>query len=108
MLRNVGVPIAHFYIALLSIEKGLSKIELNRKAINDDLNKHWVVLAEAIQNILRREKYPKPYEKLKELTRGKSEISKDDIHRFISELNIRDEIKEELYGLSPFNYTGYY
>ena len=108
VLRNVGVPIAHFYIALLSIEKGLSKIELNRKAINDDLNKHWVVLAEAIQNILRREKYPKPYEKLKELTRGKSEISKDDIHRFISELNIRDEIKEELYGLSPFNYTGYY
>ncbi len=108
VLRNVGVPIAHFYIALLSIEKGLSKIDLNRKAINDDLNKHWVVLAEAIQNILRREKYPKPYEKLKELTRGKSEISKEDIHHFISELDIEEEIKEELYNLSPFNYIGYF
>ena len=78
VLRNIGVPMAHTLLSIRSIEKGLSKIILNEAALKADLENNWAVVAEAIQTILRRENYPKPYEALKELTRGKKSI--DRIH----------------------------
>lgn len=104
-LRNIGVPFAHTIISLQSIEKGMGKLLLNESAIYDDLNNNWAVVAEGIQTILRREAYPKPYEKLKELTRGTA-INEQSIRHFIDSLDISEEIREELRKLSPFNYTG--
>jgi adenylosuccinate lyase len=106
VLRNIGVPMAHTLIALNSIEKGLSKLNLNESALSRDLEANWAVVAEAIQTILRREKYPQPYEALKALTRGKSEISKNDIHSFIDSLEVNAAVKSELKAISPSNYTG--
>ncbi len=106
VLRNIGVPMAHTIIALNSIEKGLSKIQLNAQALAQDLESNWAVVAEAIQTILRREQYPNPYEALKSLTRGKTTIGKDDIHQFIQTLEVSDEIKSELMNITPSNYTG--
>ncbi|MBL0310699.1 MAG: adenylosuccinate lyase, partial [Bacteroidetes bacterium] len=83
VLRNIGVPVAHTMISIASIEKGLSRLLLNETAIQNDLEHNWAVVAEAIQTILRREGYPKPYEKLKELTRGTNHITKESIHEFI-------------------------
>lgn len=108
VIRNVGVPIAHCMIAMTSIKKGIKKLLLNEALIKQDLDQNWAVVAEAIQNILRRESYPKPYEALKALTRGKSSITKADIHDFIQGLEISDEVKQELMVITPFNYTGYY
>ena len=71
VIRNIGVPMAHTVIAFLSIGKGLNKLILNKQTIDEDLENNWAVVAEAIQTILRRENYPKPYEALKEFTRGK-------------------------------------
>ncbi len=106
VLRNVGVPFGHSSIAFKSIQKGLGKLLLNEKALFDDLENNWAVVAEAIQNILRREGYPKPYEALKELTRGKASISKADIKEFIAGLDVGENIKQELNGISPHNYIG--
>ncbi len=106
VLRNIGVPVAHTLISFSSIEKGLSKLLLNEDALNSDLEKNWAVVAEAIQTILRREGYPKPYEKLKELTRGTGGITKESIHDFISKLDVTEEIKTELRRITPQNYTG--
>ena len=106
VLRNIGVPVAHTLISLSSIEKGLSKLLLNEEALNNDLEKNWAVVAEAIQTILRREGYPKPYEKLKELTRGANGINKEAIQNFISTLDVSEEIKKELRVITPQNYTG--
>ncbi len=106
VLRNIGVPIAHTYISLLSLEKGLSKIHANVKVIKDDLEDNWAVIAEAIQTILRREGYPKPYEALKALTRTNEVINEKSIQAFISTLNVSEEIKTELLKMTPFNYTG--
>jgi adenylosuccinate lyase len=106
VLRNIGVPMAHTLIALNSIEKGLGKLNLNQAALTRDLESNWAVVAEAIQTILRREKYPQPYEALKALTRGKSEITQNDIHVFIDSLQVSDVIKTELKAISPSNYTG--
>ena len=97
---------AHTYLALKSLEKGLSKLELNIGAINKDLEDNWVVIAEAIQTILRREAYPNPYEALKELTRKNEKITKESLHQFIEGLNIKAGVKAELKKISPFNYTG--
>jgi adenylosuccinate lyase len=108
VLRVIGVPLGHMLIALESLEKGLGKLELNRAAINADLEDNWAVVAEAIQTILRREGYPKPYEALKELTRTNEKITETSIKQFISTLNVSDAIKEELYQISPFNFTGIY
>jgi len=108
VLRNVGVPFAHSLIALKSIVKGNSKLLLNDAKLNEDLENNWAVVAEAIQNILRREAYPKPYEALKSLTRGKAKIEKEDIHSFIRALELKEEIKQELLAITPFNYIGYY
>ncbi len=106
VLRNIGVPFAHSMIAFQAIQKGLSKLLLNEAKLHSDLEKNWIVIAEAIQNILRRENYPKPYEALKALTRGKAAVGEAEIKAFIRELNVSDEIKEELLQLSPHTYTG--
>ena len=108
VLRNMGVPIAHSYLAYQSILKGLNKIILNEKALQQDLEKNWVVVAEAIQTVLRREGYPKPYEALKELTRTNVVITQKEIHAFIDGLQISADIKAELKKISPHNYTGVY
>lgn len=106
VLRNIGVPVAHQYLALKSIEKGIQKLVLNQSALERDLTENQAVVAEGIQTILRRERYPEPYEKLKELTRGKSKITREEIFAFIDGLNIREEVKEELRKITPFSYTG--
>jgi len=106
VLRNVGVPMGHTLIAFKSILKGLDKLLLNEAKLASDLEANWAVVAEAIQNILRRENYPKPYEALKELTRGKASISKTDIQEFIEQLEVSAEVKSELRAISPKNYVG--
>lgn len=106
VIRNIGVPFAHFMIAINSINKGLGKLVLNEAALESDLERNWAVVAEAIQTILRRENYPQPYEALKELTRGKTAINKDSIHAFIQELKVSQAIKKELKAITPLNYTG--
>jgi adenylosuccinate lyase len=107
VLRNLGVPLAHGLIAYKSLQRGLGKLLLNREAINADLSKHAAVIAEAIQTILRREGYPKPYEALKDLTRGKVAITLEDIHEFVATLNVSDSVKTELLAIRPDNYTGF-
>ncbi|MEM9545985.1 MAG: adenylosuccinate lyase [Bacteroidota bacterium] len=108
VIRNVGVPFGHILIACKSIQKGISKLQLNEAKLNADLEANWAVVAEAIQNILRRESYPEPYEALKELTRGKTSITKEDIHDFVESLNVDASIKSELLAVTPYNYVGYY
>jgi adenylosuccinate lyase len=106
VLRNVGVPMAHTLLGFKSILKGLNKLILNESAIHADLDDNWAVVAEAIQTILRKEGYPKPYEALKELTRTNSVIEKATLAVFIEGLDISDDLKDYLKGISPFNYTG--
>lgn len=106
VLRNIGVPIAHTQISILSIIKGLEKLELNKEALDQDLENNWAVVAEGIQTILRREGYPEPYEALKALTRKNEKISGKVIEDFINNLNITEQVKEELRQITPFNYTG--
>jgi adenylosuccinate lyase len=106
VLRNLGVPVSHTQIALQSIRKGLSKLLLNEAQLRQDLEDNWMVVAEGIQTILRREGYPQPYEALKALTRGKTAIGASDIHQFIDELEVSEAIKAELKAISPENYTG--
>lgn len=106
VLRNVGVPLAHIEIAFKSITKGLNKLLLNPNAIANELNNHWAVVAEAIQTILRRENYPKPYETLKELTRVNDEVTEQSIHTFIDSLNLSETVKNELKAITPQNYVG--
>ena len=107
VLRNVGVPLGHTVIALQSTIKGLNKLILNEDAINADLDGMWNVVAEAIQTILRREGYEKPYETLKALTRTNSVVNAESIARFIDSLNVSDAVKTELKRITPHNYTGY-
>ena len=104
--RNLGVPLAHTIIAFSSFKKGLGKLLLNEEALDRDLEKNWVVVSEAIQTILRREKYPQPYEALKALTRGKTHITREVIHDFIDTLQVSDAVKAELKRITPQNYTG--
>ena len=106
VLRNVGVPMAHSYLAIHSLERGMNKLELNQAAIDHDLEENWAVVAEAIQTILRKEGHPNPYEALKELTRKNSRITKESIHSFIDSLKTTDAIKKQLREITPFNYTG--
>ena len=106
VIRNLGVGFAHTVIAIKSLLKGLDKIQVNLEKIYDDLENNWAVVAEAIQTILRREGYPNPYEKLKELTRTNKRITKEDIHNFIKSLDIDKRVKEEMLKITPFNYTG--
>lgn len=106
VLRNIGVPIAHTILSYKSILKGLEKLILNEDAFNVDLEKNWAVVAEAIQTILRREGYLKPYEALKDLTRTNSVITKQSIQDFINQLNVSEIVKKELLLLTPQNYVG--
>ena len=107
VIRNIGVPLGHSLIAYTSVLKGLGKLILNDSAIAADLDANWAVVAEAIQNILRKEGYDKPYEALKELTRGKTMVNEGDITAFIDSLNTTEDIKAELKTITPFNYFGY-
>jgi adenylosuccinate lyase len=106
VLRNIGIPIAHSLIAIHSSLKGLDKLLINLDAINNDLERNWSVVAEAIQTILRCENYPNPYEALLNLTRTHSKIDKQAMHSFIESLNVTDELKHRLKQISPQNYTG--
>ena len=106
VLRNMGVPFGHTIIAIESLLKGLDKLVLNAKAIEDDLEANWAIVAEAIQTILRRENYPNPYEALKDLTRTNQTINKESMHKFIDGLAVTDKIKAELKKISPENYIG--
>ena len=104
--RNIGVPISYTKIALESIYKGMRKIDVNQKEIKIDLDNNWMIIAEAIQTILRREKVKDPYEKLKNITRGKKEVNKKMISEFIKTLPVNDEVKNELLNITPKNYLG--
>lgn len=107
VLRNVGVPLAHGMIALASLRKGLGKLILNEDALHRDLEANWAVVAEAIQTILRRENYPNPYETLKALTRTGKRIEEETIRQFIETLDVSERVKQELMGITPWNYTGF-
>lgn len=106
VLRNIGVPMGHTLIAFEATLKGLNKLVLNEIKFEEDLEKNWAVVAEAIQTILRREGYPNPYEALKDLTRTNSVINKEAIQGFIERLNVSEEIKAELRVITPSNYLG--
>lgn len=106
VLRNAGVPVSHTLLAIKAIEKGLDKLVLNEQKLKADLDQNWAVIAEAIQTILRRENYPKPYEALKQLTRGKNAIDKKAIHKFIDGLKVSAAVKKELKSITPHNYLG--
>lgn len=107
VLRNVGVPLGHIMIALASTLKGLNKLILNTDAISHDLEQSWNVVAEAMQTILRREGYPKPYETLKELTRTNEKIDANKIAQFVESLHVSEQVKQQLKAITPSNYTGY-
>jgi len=106
VIRNIGVPLAHSLIAFKGLLKGLDKLILNEVKIKKDLNDNWAVISEAIQTILRREKYPEPYETLKELTRGKEGINQKILSSFIDTLKVSKKVKSELKKITPENYTG--
>lgn len=106
VLRNIGVPLAHTWLAFKSISKGMEKLQLNRSAIDADLEDNWAVVAEAIQTILRRAGYPNPYEALKALTRTNEKITAQSLHRFIDGLEISDDLRQKLKAVTPFTYTG--
>jgi len=104
--RNIGTPLGHMLVAINSLQKGIEKLILNEQKLASDLENNWSVVAEAIQTILRRENYPKPYETLMELTRTNEKITQVSIVNFIDNLQISDELKAELKQLNPDNYTG--
>ncbi len=106
VLRNIGMPFAHTTIALKSLEKGLGKLLLNEQKLHKDLENNWAVVAEAIQTILRREGFDKPYEALKALTRTNEVITQQSIQEFIITLQVSEEVKAELNNITPHNYTG--
>ena len=106
VLRNAGVPFGNSLIAYKSLEIGLSKLLLNESAFRADLENNWAVVAEAIQTVLRRESFPKPYEALKELTRNNEKITGESIQNFIDGLDVSDQIKTELKAITPWNFTG--
>jgi adenylosuccinate lyase len=106
VLRNIGTPIAHTLIALRATLAGLDKLVLNEEKIHNDLENNWMVVAEALQTVLRRENFPKPYEALKELTRTHERVTKETIHHFIDGLAVSEAVKQELKAISPWTYLG--
>jgi adenylosuccinate lyase len=107
VLRNIGVPVGHSLIAFKSILKGLNKLIVNEQKIRDDLDSNWAVVSEALQTILRRAGFLKPYEALLDLTRTNQKITRESISAFIENLDVSEEIKTELRAVTPFNYTGF-
>jgi adenylosuccinate lyase len=97
---------AHIKISFNSIRKGVGKLVINKEKIVGDLENNWAVVSEGIQTVLRRERYPKPYEALKDLTRGRDKIERSDIWNFIDGLKVSDSVKNELKRITPFNYFG--
>ncbi|MFT6997066.1 MAG: adenylosuccinate lyase [Cryomorphaceae bacterium] len=106
VLRNIGMPFGYSLVALQSLKKGLGKLLLNEDAFLADLDKNWSVVAEAIQTVLRREGYEKPYEALRDLTRTNETINRESLHAFIDRLKVNDNVKNELKEITPFNYLG--
>jgi len=106
VIRNIGVPFAHTIIAFNSLLTGLGKLIVNTDRISEDLEKNWIVVAEAIQTILRREGFASPFEMLKKLTRTNKPVDRKRIHEFIEKLEISEKIKKELLEITPENYTG--
>ena len=107
VLRNIGVPISHTIIGIKSTLKGIRKLLVNEVRIKEDLKNNWIVIAEAIQTILRREGVDKPYELLKDLTRNNTKVDENVFNEFIIKLDISEKVKKELKDITPFNYTGY-
>lgn len=107
VLRNIGVPISHTIIGIKSTLKGIRKLLVNEVRIQEDLKNNWIVIAEAIQTILRREGVDKPYELLKDLTRNNTKVDENVFNEFIIKLDISEKVKKELKDITPFNYTGY-
>lgn len=107
VLRNIGVPISHTIIGIKSTLKGIRKLLVNEVRIKEDLKNNWIVIAEAIQTILRREGIDKPYELLKDLTRNNTKVDENVFNEFIIKLDISEKVKKELKDITPFNYTGY-
>lgn len=107
VIRNAGVAMAHTLIAWKSVKKGMSKLIVNHEKIRSDLEENWVVVAEALQTILRREGFPKPYEALMALTRTNEKITGETISRFIDSLDVSDAVRDEMKAVTPFNYTGF-
>lgn len=106
VLRNIGVPLGHTHIAIQSTLRGLGKLLLNEDKLHADLEANWAVVAEGIQNILRREGFANPYEALKGLTRTNEAITQKSISAFIDTLEVSDAVKAELRAITPQNYTG--
>ena len=106
VLRTIGMPFAHTFIAVKSTLAGLGKLLLNKEAFEKDLERNWAVVAEAIQTILRSEGFPKPYEALKGLTRKNESVTKESVHTFLDELEISEVLKNRLKSITPENYTG--
>jgi len=107
VLRNIGIPVGHSVLAFNSILKGLNKLVVNTDKIKSDLDNNWAVIAEAIQTVLRREGYPKPYEALLNLTRTGQMITREALHSFIDKLDISEDVKLELKAITPSNFTGF-
>ena len=106
VLRTIGVPLAHTLIAFQSTLKGLDKLVLNEAAISQELENNWAVVAEAIQTVLRREGFEKPYEALKGLTRTHDKVTQTSVHEFIDGLYISQNLRDELKKINPSNYLG--
>ncbi|MCB9185689.1 MAG: adenylosuccinate lyase [Flavobacteriales bacterium] len=106
VLRNIGVPLGYTLIAFRSTLRGLDKLLINEDNIRQELQDHWVVVAEAIQTILRREGYPKPYEALKAFSRTNAKLDENAMLAFIDSLNVSEDVKAEMRAVTPFNYTG--
>lgn len=106
VLRNIGVGVGYAYLAYKSIIKGLNKLTINRAVVEGELEANWIILAEAVQTILRREQFDQPYEVLKAFTQGKQSLNQEDYLQFIQGLEVSDEVKEELKNLSPSTYIG--
>ena len=106
VLRNIGVPLGYTAIAFKSTLRGLDKLLIHEENIRQELEDNWVVVTEAIQTILRREGYPKPYEALKAFSRTNAKLDEKAMLEFIDSLNVSEEVKEEMRVITPFNYTG--
>ena len=105
VLRNIGVAFSYSLIAYHSIAKGNDKLQINKQALQADLNANWEVLAEAVQTVMRRYNVPEAYEQLKNLTRGQG-VDSHSLKAFIEQLSIPEQAKKQLMNLTPENYTG--
>jgi adenylosuccinate lyase len=106
LLRNVGVVFSHMVIAYDNIVKMNKRITINQNRLNEDLEDNWVVVSEGLQTILRYHSIDNAYEKLLALTRKNEKVTREDIKKFIDELDIKEEIKEKMRAVTPFTYIG--